>query len=53
MAFVYETFGAGHELLIFLTQLKNLPGANSFLKESERYPALCKQTLPEELAKTL
>ena len=53
MAFVYETFGAGHELLIFLTQLKNLPGASSFLKESERYPALCKQTLPEELAKTL
>ena len=53
MAFVYETFGAGHELLIFLTQLKNLPGANSFLKESERYSALCKQTLPEELAKNL
>ena len=53
MAFVYETFGAGHELLIFLTQLKNLPGANSFLKESERYGVLCKQALPEELAKTL
>ena len=53
LAFVYETFGAGHELLIFLTQLKNLPGAGGFLQESERYPALCKQTLPEELAKTL
>ena len=53
MAFVYETFGSGHELLIFLTQLKNLPGADSFLKESERYVTLCKQTLPEELAKTI
>ena len=53
MAFMYETFGPGHELLIFLTQLKNLPGADGFLKESERYPALCKKTLPEELAKTI
>ena len=53
MSFVRETFGAGHELLIFLTQLKNLPGAGGFLKESERYLALCKETLPEELAKTL
>ena len=53
MGFVRETFGAGQELLIFLTQLKNLPGADAFLKENEDYRELCRQTLPEELAKTL
>ena len=53
MDFVRETFGAEHELLIFLTQLKNIPGADAFLKNSARYAALCKEVLPEELAKTV
>ena len=53
MGFVHDTFGAGHELLIFLTQLGHLPGAQVFLSGSARYKALCAQTLPEELAKDL
>ncbi len=53
MGFVYDTFGAGHELLIFLTQLGHLPGAQAFLPGSARYRTLCRQTLPEELAKDL
>ena len=53
MGFVYDTFGAGHELLIFLTQLGRLPGAQAFLPGSARYRTLCRQTLPEELAKDL
>lgn len=53
MGFVYDTFGAGHELLIFLTQLGHLPGAQALLPGSARYRTLCRQTLPEELAKDL
>ena len=53
MDFVYATFGAGQELLIFLTRLKNLPGADAFLKENKRYRALCAEILPDELEKTL
>ena len=53
MGFVYDTFGAGHELLVFLTQLGRLPGAQAFLSGSARYRTLCRQTLPEELAKNL
>ena len=53
MDFVHATFGAGQELLIFLTRLKNLPGADAFLKENKRYRALCAEILPDELEKTL
>ena len=53
MDFVRQTFGAGHELLIFLTQLKLLPGADGFLKASEQYRALCAAVLPEEMEKHL
>ena len=53
MDFVHATFGAGQELLIFLTRLKNLPGADAFLKENKRYRALCAEVLPDELEKTL
>ena len=53
MGFVYDTFGAGHELLIFLTQLGRLPGAQAFLPGSARYRTLCRQTLPEEMANDL
>ena len=53
MGFVYDTFGAGHELLVFLTQLGRLPGAQAFLSGSARYRTLCRQTLPEELATNL
>ena len=53
MDFVHATFGAGQELLIFLTRLKHLPGADAFLKENKRYRALCAEVLPDELEKTL
>ena len=53
MDFLHATFGAGQELLIFLTRLKNLPGADAFLKENKRYRALCAEILPDELEKTL
>ena len=53
MGFVRQTFGAGHELLIFLTQLKLLPGSDGFLKASEQYRALCAAVLPEEMEKHL
>ena len=53
MDFVHATFGAGQELLIFLTRLKNLPGADAFLKKNERYHMLCAEILPDELEKTL
>ena len=53
MGFLNDTFGAGHELLIFLTQLGHLPGAQALLPGSARYRTLCRQTLPEELAKDL
>ena len=53
MGFVYDTFGAGQELLIFLTRLKNLPGADAFLKKNERDHTLCAEILPDELEKTL
>ena len=53
LQFVRDTFGAGHELLIFLTQLKALPGIAPFLKASARYAAACAEALPEELEKTL
>ena len=53
MDFVRATFGAGQELLIFLTRLKTLPGADAFLKENKRYRALCAEILPDELEKTL
>ena len=53
MDFVHATFGAGQELLIFLTRLKHLPGADAFLKENKRYRALCAEILPDELEKTL
>ena len=53
MDFVRATFGAGQELLIFLTRLKTLPGADAFLKENERFHTLCSEVLPDELEKTL
>ena len=53
MDFVHATFGAGQELLIFLTRLKHLPGADAFLKKNERYHTLCAEVLPDELEKTL
>ena len=53
MDFVHETFGAGQELLIFLTRLKALPGADVFLQGNERYRALCAEALPDELEQTL
>ena len=53
MDFVRATFGAGQELLIFLTRLKNHPGADAFLKENERFRTLCSEVLPDELEKTL
>ena len=40
LAFVPETFGAGQELLIFLTQLALLPGAEPFLRQNPRCAAL-------------
>ena len=53
MQFLQETFGPGHELLVFLTQLSALPDAKRFLRESAIYTALLQQTSPEELAKHL
>ena len=53
MQFLQETFGPGHELLVFLTQLSALPDAKRFLRESAIYTALLQQTTPEELAKHL
>lgn len=47
MQFVAVTFGAGQELLVFLTQLENLPGISPFLKQSGRYNALLRSVLPE------
>lgn len=38
--FVHETFGPGQELLIFLTQLENLPQAARFLPQTEHHRLL-------------
>ncbi len=46
MQFVFSTFGAGQELLVFLTQLENLPDCKRFLQRSARYQALLSRVLP-------
>ena len=46
MAFVRQSFGAGHELLIFLTQLEALPGSRRFLDASTTYSQLLAEVLP-------
>ncbi len=54
MGFVYDTFGVGHELLIFLTQLGHLPGAQALLPGSATIPGRsAREILPDELEKTL
>lgn len=47
MQFVFSTFGSGQELLVFLTQLENLPGVRPFLQRSTRFSALLSGVLPE------
>ena len=53
MRFVRETFGAGQELLVFLTQLDALPEARRFLQRSAAYAELCGEVLPEQMTKEL
>lgn len=53
MRFVRETFGAGQELLVFLTQLDALPEARRFLQHSAAYAELCGEVLPEQMTKGL
>lgn len=53
MRFVRETFGAGQELLVFLTQLDTLPEARRFLQRSAAYAELCGEVLPEQMTKGL
>lgn len=53
MRFVRETFGAGQELLVFLTQLDTLPEARRFLQRSAAYAELCGEVLPEQMTKEL
>ena len=53
MRFVRETFGAGQELLVFLTQLDALPEARRFLQRSAAYAELREEILPEQMAKRL
>ena len=53
MRFVRETFGAGQELLVFLTQLDALPEARRFLQCSAAYAELCAEVMPEQMAKNL
>ena len=53
MRFVRETFGAGQELLVFLTQLDTLPEARRFLQRSAAYAELCEEILPEQMTKEL
>lgn len=53
MRFVRETFGAGQELLVFLTQLDTLPEARRFLQHSAAYAELCEEILPEQMTKEL
>lgn len=47
MTFMRGTFGAGQELLIFLTQLQNLPDAKPFLRKSAQFRTLWQEVLPE------
>lgn len=47
LAFVRGTFGPGQELLIFLTQLQNLPDAQPFLRKSAQFGPLLREVLPE------
>ena len=53
MRFVRETFGAGQELLVLLTQLDTLPEARRFLQHSAAYAELCGEVLPEQMTKGL
>ena len=47
LTFVRGTFGPGQELLIFLTQLQNLPDAQPFLRKSAQFAPLLREVLPE------
>ena len=45
--FIHNTFGAGQELLIFLTQLESQPDARRFLQRSALYSDLMQTVLPD------
>lgn len=47
MAFVRGAFGPGQELLIFLTQLQNIPDAKPVLQKSAQFQTLWREALPE------
>ena len=53
MRFVRETFGAGQELLVLLTQLDTLPETRRFLQRGAAYAELCGEVLPEQMTKGL
>ena len=53
MRFVRRSFGPGQELLIFLTQLKLLPGVKPFLQASAQFGALWQEVSPEQMAASL